>query len=417
MNPGSDDNFSNIDACLPESVEELSALLETTHKALLSGKETDDGGSACAGLQGRLNHLCSVVDYPSEDMTITVQAGMPFGELRKLLETNSQQLPVDVHDEFVSVGELVANDISGPRIFGYGSCRDYVIGIEAVDGTGRVFHAGGRVVKNVAGYDFCRLLTGAQGRFAVLTQLTFKLKPVRPEQRILTLRCDDWDQADSVLEVLNHSSANPVLVDLWNGVQPGAGLSKIALDSAATFEHHRGCFVILGIDGTEAACDWQVETLAAELKHLSAELMPGDSAAFVEYCRSATFPRGMLAVGEGLVAVSTLPSRVVGVCRKLTKNGFSVVARAGTGTVFVAPSVDTGSPATAAAIQQVLSDESNQKAEYRVFSLNADSGEGAGMTQGELELVSRIASRLDPAGLLVPHQDFRDNTAESRDEA
>ena len=85
----------------------------------------------------------------------------------------------------------MAANTSGPRRFGCGTFRDYVIGLTAVTADGRVFHSGGRVVKNVAGYDLCKLLVGSLGTLAVVTQLTLKLKPLPSRRfwsgRVLTI--------------------------------------------------------------------------------------------------------------------------------------------------------------------------------------------------------------------------------------
>ena len=115
-----------------------------------------------------LRGLNRVVDYPARDMTVTVEAGLSLQDVTTLLESENQQLPVDVADPSMSVGAFVASDLAGPRQYGYGTLRDYLIGMEAVDGQGRVFHAGGRVVKNVAGYDFCRLAVGSRGSRAAV---------------------------------------------------------------------------------------------------------------------------------------------------------------------------------------------------------------------------------------------------------
>ena len=90
-----------------------------------------------------------------------------------------------------TLGGVVATDCSGPRRYGCGTMRDYVIGISAVDGRGVPFKGGGRVVKNVAGYDFCKLLTGSLGTLGVITQVTLKIKPL-PESSAL-LVCDVRD--------------------------------------------------------------------------------------------------------------------------------------------------------------------------------------------------------------------------------
>src|SRR5262249_46542958 len=125
--------------------------------------------------------LNQVIDYPARDLTITVQAGITMQKLQETLATENQWLPIDVPSpERASIGGAIACDVSGPRRYGYGTLRDYVIGITIVNDRGEETYAGGRVVKNVAGYDFMKLHTGALGTLGVITQVTLKVKP-RPE--------------------------------------------------------------------------------------------------------------------------------------------------------------------------------------------------------------------------------------------
>ncbi len=103
--------------------------------------------------------LDQVIDYPARDMTITVQAGMTVARLQTLLATESQRLPIDVPcAEQATLGGILATNVSGPRRFGCGTLRDYVIGISVVNDEGHEVKAGGRVVKNVAGYDMLQAL-------------------------------------------------------------------------------------------------------------------------------------------------------------------------------------------------------------------------------------------------------------------
>ena len=107
------------------------------------------------GLALSLARLNRVVDYPARDLTITVEAGITLAELDALLVTEGQWLPIEVpQPPRATLGGVVATAWSGPRRYGWGQVRDYVIGISAVDGRGLPFKGGGRVVKNVAGYDF-----------------------------------------------------------------------------------------------------------------------------------------------------------------------------------------------------------------------------------------------------------------------
>src|SRR6185295_8537546 len=129
-----------------------------------------------------LANLKRVVDYPARDMTITVEAGITMAELANTLSAERQWLPIDAPQPgAATLGGVVATASCGPRRYGSGTVRDYVIGISAVDGRGMPFKGGGRVVKNVAGYDFCKLLTGSMGTLGVIAQLTLKIRPM-PEQ-------------------------------------------------------------------------------------------------------------------------------------------------------------------------------------------------------------------------------------------
>jgi glycolate oxidase FAD binding subunit len=154
-----------------------------------------------------------IVDYPARDMTITVGAGMKIGQLQSILKKEQQQLPIDVHDDGLSLSDCVAFDLQGSRQFGYGTLRDYVIGVEAIDGNGRVFHAGGRVVKNVAGYDLCRLLTGSRHLLGQIRQLTFKLKPLPEQRRLFIAGFRTLQDLEPALDRLNLTQSTPTIMD------------------------------------------------------------------------------------------------------------------------------------------------------------------------------------------------------------
>ena len=129
--------------------------------------------------------LDRVIDYPARDMTITVQAGITIGGAAAARSPpKNQWLPVDVPlPDRATLGGAIAANASGPRRLGYGTLRDYVIGISFVADDGGEVKAGGRVVKNVAGYDLMKLHVGALGTLGVVTQVTLKVKP-RPEDQV-----------------------------------------------------------------------------------------------------------------------------------------------------------------------------------------------------------------------------------------
>ncbi|MCA9156305.1 MAG: FAD-binding oxidoreductase, partial [Planctomycetales bacterium] len=170
----------------PTSPEALAEVVREAHETETPVYPIGGGCSLNFGLPAKkpgiglsLTALHRVIDYPARDMTITVEAGATMAQLRDTLLAERQKLPIDVPlTDRATIGGVVATNWNGPRRYGYGAVRDFVIGIGAVDGRGRAFKGGGRVVKNVAGYDFCKLLTGSLGTLAVITQVTLKVRPL-----------------------------------------------------------------------------------------------------------------------------------------------------------------------------------------------------------------------------------------------
>lgn len=127
----------------------------------------------------RLNR---VVDYSPADLTVIVEAGLTFGRLADLLRREGQFLPFDpiAHDR-ATTGGIVAAGLGGLRRAFYGPPRDWVLGVRAVTGDGELIKGGGRTVKNVSGYDLCRLFAGSWGSLGIIVELCFKVIPVPPE--------------------------------------------------------------------------------------------------------------------------------------------------------------------------------------------------------------------------------------------
>ena len=208
-----------------------------------------------------LSGLARVVDYPARDMTITVEAGMRMDELQATLATERQRLPIDIAQAGrATLGGALATNTSGPRRFGHGTFRDYVIGISAVDAHGRAIKAGGRVVKNVAGYDICKLLVGSRGTLAIVTQVTLKLRPLAETSALLWCAFDSFAAIDRALERLLTSDARPVAIELLNP----ASATLIAASSRCELPTTQPV-LCLGVEGSPREVDWQLETLRREV--------------------------------------------------------------------------------------------------------------------------------------------------------
>lgn len=124
------------------------------------------------------SQLTALVDYQPEDLTITAQAGMPFEQLQAILGEQGQMLPLDPPElAGQTLGGILATNRNGPRRLLYGTARDLLIGCRFVLSDGSIGHSGGRVVKNVAGYDLHKLFIGSYGTLGLLTEVTFKVVP------------------------------------------------------------------------------------------------------------------------------------------------------------------------------------------------------------------------------------------------
>ena len=159
------------------------------------GTWLDGGGRPEVDLVLSTRNLRVVESYEPADLTFSAGAGIPWIDLQKTTRAHGQWLPLDPPGvEVGSLGGLVAVGASGPLRQAYGSPRDHVLGVRVVSGDGRILNWGGRVVKNVAGFDVTRLMLGSWGALGVMTSVSARLFPV-PEEDVTVLvrapRCED----------------------------------------------------------------------------------------------------------------------------------------------------------------------------------------------------------------------------------
>jgi glycolate oxidase FAD binding subunit len=151
-----------------------------------------------------LSALNAVSSYEPNELIITVQAGAPLADVKSLIDSKNQQFAFEPVDTALLLGTPAAGTIAGmigaglagPRRVQAGGARDHLLGAHAVSGFGDSFKAGGRVVKNVTGYDLCKLLAGSWGTLAVMTEVTLKVMPRPESERTLVLRGLDDVTAD-----------------------------------------------------------------------------------------------------------------------------------------------------------------------------------------------------------------------------
>jgi glycolate oxidase FAD binding subunit len=328
-----------------------------------------------------LSELDRVIDYPARDMTITVEAGIILQHLQELLRTERQRLPIDIpFSDRATLGGSIAINLSGPRRLGYGTFRDYVIGIRFIDDQGNEVQGGGRVVKNVAGYDLCKLHTGAWGSLGIITQVTLKLKPIPEQHAAVSFTCP-YEELGATLDRLHHSETRPTYVEAMSDGD------DVRLE--------------VGFEENGAAVAWQVEQLQREMVGRICQVFHGDEAER----RLQDMWERVHAVGGWTWKANLRPSAVAPFVQNFPKNRFRWQAQALSGIVW-------GRATSAAELDQVQSDL-NDLRRY------AEAAQGSvvvwrcpaawkpalqvwGSSRSDWELMRAIKRHLDPNGLFNP---------------
>jgi len=206
----------------PDSVEALGRVLALASREKLAVAPRGGGtlarlGNAPARLDIVLDttRLNRVVDHQPEDMTATVQGGIRMSELRRQLARHNQRLPLDVPlPEQGTIGGLLATGYAGPRRLLHGLPRDWLLGCTVVLASGTPAKSGGKVVKNVTGYDLNKLYVGSLGTLGVIVEATFKLIPLPQEERTLMAGFPSWAAAQQAAAALLKLPFTPRSVEL-----------------------------------------------------------------------------------------------------------------------------------------------------------------------------------------------------------
>ena len=208
----------------PGSVEEVSALMKLAAREGLAVAPRGGGTKMHIGdPPRRLDLIVStarmneVLEHTPGDQIVRLQAGVKLEDLQKYVSSSDQMLAIDPPESGATVGGIVAANSSGPRRYRYGTIRDLIIGITVVLHDGTVAKAGGKVVKNVAGYDLSKLFTGSLGTLGIIATANFRLHP-RPEaSRTVAVEVTEPQQAQAAAQAIVHSQVEATAVELHYG--------------------------------------------------------------------------------------------------------------------------------------------------------------------------------------------------------
>ena len=243
-----------------------------------------------------LSAIGELIEHVPEDMTATVQAGMSLEDFQTQLAQQNQWLPVDPPcPADRSIGALLAGNTTGPRRFGFGMVRDWLIGIAVVLPDGRLIRNGGKVVKNVAGFDLCKLFIGSRGTLGVIVEATFKLLPKPEAELFLKKECASLDDAEQLLEQLWQSDLQPHVLDLHRLV--GQPVNLVAGFSGALADVEAQTTVASAL-GLRSETNLDYDAAFRPTAHVTESVAPADT---INFLRSITDCDFVARAGNGVV--------------------------------------------------------------------------------------------------------------------
>ena len=367
----------------PGSQEESAAILGLANEAGAAVVPWGGGTQQGLGLPPErydlaldLSRLDRLVEYEPADLTVTVEAGMALAKLQEILGARGQWLPLDpMLPRKATIGGVLATNASGPARTSFGAARDLLIGVRFALPDGDLVKAGGRVVKNVAGYDLGKLQIGALGTLGVITQASFKLAPLPPVTRHLAVRRDLHD----LMSIAGGLAALRLPVTglvLGNGREAGGWRLDVRFAGGrAAVERSEREFEALARDG------------ALEM----AEPNPG------AWCRAADE-----SVATVSVRCSVLPSQVASLCAALASAGAEVSAYPLAGVVHAAWSGPGPSAETLQALRRAcVTSGGSLVIDQAPLALRREAGVW-GEARGDFELMRALKAQFDPKGILNP---------------
>jgi len=272
----------------PQNEKEVSNFIKKFYKSSIpieiigSGSKRKIGKKLQCTKTLNLSKLNGIIEYLPEELYIRVKAGTLIKKIEEELKKNKQQLafePIDFgyllngKSDYGTAAGQVACNISGPRRFKVGSVRDHVLGFRGVNGRGEIIKSGGVVVKNVTGYDLCKLICGSYGTLVALTEITFKVLPSPEESKTLVIHNQKLEFAANFLDQAI-SSSNDISGAIFLPKEPE--VSGCVMNIEKTFKlndlKHEGSITAIRIEGSRNSINQRFKNLIKGLKIINFDL-------------------------------------------------------------------------------------------------------------------------------------------------
>jgi len=396
-------------AVRPETVDEVAAIIRLASELGLAvipcgaGLHMDLGNRPSRyDLALDLTSLDSISDYSPEDLVVTVQAGVTLGSLNKHLAERGQFLALDTPlADRATVGGALSANLAGPSRLRYGTARDLVIGMTCVLSSGAIVHSGGRVVKNVAGYDLNKLYLGALGTLGVIVEVSFKLHPLPLARAAIAATYSSCDAAHTAAMAIVNSFLGAIAVEIAGPIPTG----RLSPVPAAADDW----LLIIDLAGLPAA----VERQSSEASHILQRKGAGVTTALTDTQREriAASLRDFGRANGDLSALhlrcNLLPSQVAAAVERLGNAvdlaDTGVTASPGSGSVRLSWGVPPGRPeALVAAIRRELAGMGGSVTVERCPPAMKDQIDVWGIEGADVALMRAMKAAYDPAGILSP---------------
>jgi len=344
-----------------------------------------------------------ITDYTPADYVVAVRAGTPLRDLQTALAANRQWVPLDPPGAAAAtVGGLVAANRNGPRRLLWGSIRDMVIGLRVALPTGEVIKAGGKVVKNVAGYDLTKLFIGSLGSAGIITEATFKISPQPDEGLTLLVTVPDLTAAHALTTAVLRSYLLPSALEAANP----AALRRLA-GAAGIGDPSAGAWGVLllaeGLEESRTRHLTEIQTLVAGRGRL--DVLRG-AAHDALWTAVAEFPSPATHAGAVVCRAGGPIARWADLVRALeaapaASRPVEIVAHAGSGLLYAACAAEDG-----VGMAEALGRAAAETGGYAVVEAAPPALKPRlplwGAPPGGLELMRRLRRAYDPRGIMVP---------------
>jgi glycolate oxidase FAD binding subunit len=335
----------------------------------------------------KTHQLNRIIDHDHANLTVTVQSGIALTTLQAALAPQKQFAPFDAPlPERSTLGGTVAANLNGPRRSSWGSVRDLVIGMKVVLASGEQIKAGGKVVKNVAGYDMCKLFTGSLGTLGIITELTVRVAPV-PECSATGVAWGSFEQAEKLAGEITNSKLLPAAVFLHNNAVEKNWRLAVNFEGFAETVARQ----LRDLDSMAQRLGMRSETFGADLQEqLWQEL------------------RDLPLVAGRLVFRMTVPRKSLAHLIRVLESSHSgapapaIVADMAMGTIWI---VGAANQTFAGGFSQLISLVQQQRGHAVMYTAPAELKHGIevwGPAPPALALMREIKHKFDPQGILNP---------------